>query len=98
MYFCPQPTEWARVYEQLMSTGSAIRGGDQRPPKPLILNGWVFSSAREKHERWQATLAWARARGLDAVTASIAPDAFEHWDADEPAWSPEDQDDNASDV
>ena len=28
------------------------------PPKPLILNGWVFSSDQEKRIRWHETLEW----------------------------------------
>lgn len=95
MYFCPKPAEWARVHEQLISAYHASEGADDQPPKPLILGGWAFSSAREKHERWQATLEWAVAHGLDAVTASVAPDAFEYWVADIPAWFPEESEDVA---
>lgn len=41
---CPRPTEWARVYEELRSTEIASKNVKERPPVPLILDGWVFSS------------------------------------------------------
>jgi hypothetical protein len=42
-------------------------------------------------------LAWARARGLEAVTTSIPEAAFEQWEADQPGWPPEAYDNDASD-
>ena len=90
MFFCARPPEWARVHQALLRV-HARSGGSvaDEPPKPLILNGWVFSSAREKHDRWAETVAWARSHGREDIVESVRPDEFERWEEDEPRWSPE---------
>ena len=83
------PSEWNRVYGELSrahrSAGGRARGG---APIPLILNGWVGSSASEKHLRWLETVEWARAHGLHDVVDSVSPGQFATWDHDELPWYP----------
>jgi hypothetical protein len=90
MYVCPRPYVWARVHEELLRVHDSSGGPpEDEPPRPLILGGWVFSSAREKHDRWRQTIAWACAHGCEHVIASVPPSAFKEWHGAEPAWSPE---------
>jgi len=100
MYTCPQPNEWHRVHGELVRVHVARGSKGPKPPVPLILNGWVFSSAREKHERWARTIEWARANGCEELVNSIPESGFKVWEADEPAWAPEvddsDSDESAS--
>lgn len=56
---------------------------------PLILAGWAFSTAREKHERWESTVEWARNHGYGGITDSVPVDAFAVWRRDSPARSPD---------
>jgi hypothetical protein len=56
------PDLWNATYEHLMA--EAKRGGIEKPPTPLILNGWVFSTGLEKLLRWQATVDWAKEHSL----------------------------------
>jgi hypothetical protein len=88
MFVCPNPREWARVYRALREARSNRPDILSDPPIALILNGWVFSSARDKHERWARTVAWASANGLAAITDSVRVDGFQRWDRDVPAWDP----------
>ncbi len=54
---CPNPSEWAGVHQELLAVhDSSVRDQSDEPPRPLVLNGWVFSSAREKHDRWLQTV------------------------------------------
>lgn len=87
--FCPKPQTWHRVHQELDRARKTTDGSIPPPPVPLILNGWVFSSARDKHDRWAATVAWAEAAGLTNIVRSIPTTEFEHWDHDVPGWSPE---------
>jgi len=87
MYFCPRPTHWARIHKQLLRIHAKL-DGQPEPPTPLILNGWVFSSAAEKHTRWQETLDWARRFGASDVTDSVPADGFEKWEHESPGWTP----------
>ncbi|MEQ1858463.1 MAG: hypothetical protein ABMA13_00850 [Chthoniobacteraceae bacterium] len=43
---------------------------------PLILNGWGYSSDRDKEERWQHTLKWAEERGLMDLIPKLKDDDF----------------------
>ena len=95
MYTCPNPGEWHRVHRELLRARARAAVQPPEPPIPLILGGWVYSSAREKHERWTETVAWAREHGCGAIVESIPREEYEHWDTDVPGWSPDD--DNADD-
>lgn len=78
---------WQRVYEQLRDYANTTP-----PPTPLILNGWVFSSASEKHLRWSETVAWAASSNLSHIVESLVDGDFCSWDYDEPPYKPEETD------
>ncbi len=72
---CPNPIPWNALHEQLL--GVAERRPDlPKPPTPLILNGWVFSSDAEKEARWAETLKWAEIAGCSNLTHSVADGDF----------------------
>ena len=89
MFRCPNPQEWARVYDVLSRFHEDSADRDHAPPKPLILNGWVFSSSGEKHQRWLQTVVWASSHGCDHVTSSVVDADFVVWDSDERSWQPQ---------
>ena len=66
---------WNDVYQALLQVWEQ-RQDLAKPPTPLILNGWVFSSDIEKMNRWEETLAWARISECEAITNSLAEDDF----------------------
>ena len=72
---CPNPDAWHRVYQRL-STLATDRGMDPPPPKPLILGGWVFTNDVEKKRRWEETVAWAEARGLESEVHMAPEDMY----------------------
>jgi len=58
-YICPTPVKWDEIYTKLLlyyekNTDTVF----DKPPVPLILNGWVFSSDMDKHIRWIETCNW----------------------------------------
>lgn len=59
-YICPKPQVWNEIYNKLMQYYEENIGKIKKPPVPLILNGWVFSSDYEKKMRWQETIEWAK--------------------------------------
>src|SRR5438094_3576864 len=64
-FICPMPDRWVTVHRRLVKAWKAARNpAIPEPPRPLILNGWAFSSDIEKEERWTATLSWATQHGL----------------------------------
>jgi hypothetical protein len=70
VFICPMPQHWAATHQLLLLACDELEIID-RPPVPLILNGWVFSSDRQKHERWQETVEWARDHGLEHLTPPL---------------------------
>jgi hypothetical protein len=92
MFACPKPRVWHRVHRELTRIYERADVHISKPPVPLILNGWVFSSARQKHERWRQTVTWAHEHDCGAIVDAIAPDQYERWEADVPGWNPEDDD------
>jgi len=87
--FCPNPRAWHRVRQELDRLRRSAGKSISAPPVPLILNGWVFSSAQQKHDRWAETVVWANGAGLAHIVDSVASDEFVRWEHDEPAWLPE---------
>ena len=81
MYFCPKPMEWDRVYKALLSIWR--NSGGVEPPRPLILNGWVFSSAAQKHDRWAETVSWATCHGCREIVESIDKSDYTCWSTSE---------------
>lgn len=88
-FCCPRPTAWAQVHRELLRVWRAQGGNaDDKPPVPLILAGWAFSSPLEKHIRWLGTVEWAAAHGCEHITASVAPTDLMAWGEVGPGWSP----------
>jgi hypothetical protein len=59
IFVCPNAAVWWKTFERVRDVWIAAgRVGDQ-PPMPLILAGWIYSSDRDKQERWQALVKWA---------------------------------------
>jgi hypothetical protein len=70
-FVCPVPIVWAKVYGSLVNAynnGSEIK---DPPPKPLILNGWVFSSDLDKKLRWSETIAWANEHSCEDLLPQL---------------------------
>jgi hypothetical protein len=72
---CPLPRPWDRLHRHLTS----LKPGDaDRPPVPLILAGWNFSSDSEKRMRLIDQLDWARQHGVlveaRVFLAGLSPD------------------------
>lgn len=90
LYRCPKPPVWADVHKELLrhfeesSAGQAVN----TPPTPLILAGWVFSSASAKHQRWLETVEWAREYGCPEIVSRVAESEFVTWDYDEGPYHP----------
>ena len=70
---CPNPTEWHRVYERLLSF--AHKNNCIAPPRPLILSGWWYTNDTEKQNRWSDTVAWANNNRCSELT-DLPDDAF----------------------
>ena len=68
------PGRWNDIYMRLLEYAQAHACSPASPPVPLILNGWVYSNDAAKSVRWEATLAWARTNGCEALVGDI-PDA-----------------------
>ena len=46
------------------------------PPIPLILAGWVFSNDREKKQRWDDTVIYAKQHGYTHLFEHLSDDSF----------------------
>ncbi|MBU1370821.1 MAG: hypothetical protein KJ578_04605 [Bacteroidetes bacterium] len=59
-YISPNPKSWHKIHGLLTQFWEEkLNKTVPKPPVPLILNGWVFSSDFEKKNRWLETLKWA---------------------------------------
>lgn len=72
---CPNPIPWNALHEQLLKVAER-RPDLRKPPTPLILNGWVFSSDAEKEARWAETVRWADIAGCRSVIDSVLEHEF----------------------
>lgn len=72
---CPMPLAWDRIHKQLLRAWEQRGDGTvPRPPVPLILNGWVFSTDSEKQQRWKDTLMWGERYGFSHYVPLLAED------------------------
>jgi hypothetical protein len=88
LFRCPKPDVWARIHQELVRNHQTASTVNDDPPMPLILNGWIFSSAKDKHERWNEMVEWAHAHGLGHVVTGLQIDDFATWDYNEPPGRP----------
>ena len=82
-FICPMPDAWAAVHRRLLNARK--RAGDPaipEPPRPLILDGWAFSSDTQKQERWAETLCWATQHGFHRLIPTIEPGNAYHGSGD----------------
>ena len=68
---CPNPIPWDAAFRRLEHFATTHPCKPPAPPRPLILNGWVFSSDAEKRQRWEETVAWATANGCAELVSEI---------------------------
>src|SRR5438309_7873039 len=71
-FICLMPDAWAAVHRRLLSARE--RAGDPavpEPPRPLILDGWAFSSDTQKQERWKETVRWVTQHGFRRLIPTI---------------------------
>ncbi len=71
-YVCPQPLSWNRVFTKLMWHWERSSRTLPRPPTPLILGAWGFTTNDEKASRWTETLQWADRFGIKPSVTRIA--------------------------
>jgi hypothetical protein len=64
---------WNDIYNSLRSAWDAQTDRTIPPPPiPLILNGWVFSSNKEKADRWIETIKWAKVHGMELMIPKLS--------------------------
>jgi hypothetical protein len=74
---CPVPSRWNSLYLVLQ------RITHSKPPVPLILNGWVYSSDQQKASRLREQIEWAHSHSvLDRAyrfLIELPEDDWHHW-------------------
>jgi len=55
---CPLPQVWCDIHSKLIKIWEQDKLAMPEPPRPLILNGWMFSSDTDKKNRWDETKEW----------------------------------------
>jgi hypothetical protein len=71
-FVCPLPNVWAALHGRLHKAWR--KGPDTaapRPPLPLILGGWAYSSDAEKQECWVETVRWAERYGFSRLIPAL---------------------------
>ncbi len=71
-FICPLPQVWNEIYQKLvLACDEAKSASISKPPVPLILNGWTFSSDKEKSIRWKETVEWAKTYGFQNLISKL---------------------------
>ena len=71
-FICPNPQIWNEIYTSLTEFYQKNKNKiGTRPPVPLILNGWVFSSDLDKKIRWEETIKWAKENDCSGLIPEI---------------------------
>jgi len=76
IHVCPEPLEWLRIYKGLVNFSLINECNPPNPPKPLILNGWVYSNDISKHNQWNRTKLWAARNRCFHLTESAQRDFY----------------------
>ncbi len=62
-FISPIPKVWHEIHQSLDKYWKEeLESKGEKPPTPLILAGWNFSSDFEKSVRWKSTYRWAEDR------------------------------------
>ncbi len=75
-HICPNPSRWSEVFQKLLRHAETHDCDPDRPPAPLILNGWAFSNDVQKMQRWKETVDWAEANGCRSIVERISHQDF----------------------
>lgn len=73
-FVCPKPLVWDRIYQTLRTYWQRRGEVGPAPPVPLILGGWVHSNDLDKHQRWCATIEWAREHRCSELIPVLEPE------------------------
>jgi hypothetical protein len=77
---CPTPQRWNELWESLPKSLRAE--GGERPPLPLILAAWHFTSAEDKRQRFSEHIRYAHEHGalrpVEAFLRSLSEDEWAH--------------------
>jgi len=73
---CPNPMPWNEAYKRLTGFTESHSCVPPNPPKPLILNGWVYSNDIGKKNRWDDTVKWADKNGCMELVNNIEDGDF----------------------
>ncbi|HMS42795.1 MAG TPA: hypothetical protein PKE69_21375 [Pyrinomonadaceae bacterium] len=74
-FICPIPKVWNEIHQKLVKAVESEKNAQlPKPPTPLILNGWIFSSDKEKSLRWKETINWAKQYGFESLILKLEPD------------------------
>ena len=74
IFVCPKAAVWCKTFEQVRDAWIAAGQAGDQPPMPLILAGWIYSSDRDKQERWSALVKWAEEHSLSHLIPQLGPE------------------------
>ena len=74
---CPKPPIWASIDKKLSEFSGTHVCSPPTPPKPLILAGWAYSTNKQKQDRWQETIDWAKPNScIKNMMTTVVTDTF----------------------
>jgi hypothetical protein len=73
---CPNPIPWQEAFDRLTNYAELHPCTPPSPPKPLILNGWVWTNDVQKMDRWEETTTWAENNGCTDLVSGIPEQDF----------------------
>ena len=76
IHVCPKPTIWVETYQRLDESWRRAGCQGEAPPMPLVLAGWIYSSDRDKQQRWQQTIEWAERHNFAHLIPFLRDDDF----------------------
>lgn len=76
MRICPNPIPWSKAYRRLLRFAERHECTPTFPPKPLALNGWVYSNDIDKMRRWEEMVDWACKNACADLVEGIPDDEF----------------------
>lgn len=73
-FVCPLPRVWIQIYDGCLDHWLATGRDGPPPPRPPLLALWSFSNDFDKKQTWEASINWARERGLEDLIPEIIED------------------------